>query len=283
MADRRPQDLVFTLFGEFLLHRRGPVWVGSLIALLEPLGVSESNVRTVLSRMMSKGWFRTIRQGRRSYYELSERGRRLLEEGEARIYHPPRDAPWDGEWTLVAYSIPEERRELRDRLRLRLSWLGFGSLGNGLWISPHDAGERVREAAAELDVDEHLEAFRGAHLGVSDADRLVEKCWNLEALNERYEAFIDRHLSGFLALKEGGADTLSEREAYVRRFELVHEYREFPLLDPYLPRPLHTPDWAGECAESLLKVYREALRESADRFVGSRVETPSVTHASATA
>jgi len=53
---QRPQDLVFTLFGDDLLHQQGPVWVGSLIALLEPLSLSEAAVRTVLSRMSGKGW-----------------------------------------------------------------------------------------------------------------------------------------------------------------------------------------------------------------------------------
>ena len=39
--NQRPQDLVFTLFGEYLLHRPEPVWVGSLISLLETFGLSE--------------------------------------------------------------------------------------------------------------------------------------------------------------------------------------------------------------------------------------------------
>jgi phenylacetic acid degradation operon negative regulatory protein len=56
---------------------------------------------------------------------------------------------------------PGELRPLRDRLRVRLSWLGFGSLGNGLWISPHDVAERVREIGEELGVTAHLELFRG--------------------------------------------------------------------------------------------------------------------------
>ena len=51
--------------------------------------------------MSRKGWLEATRDGRHAYYGLSGRGRALLEEGEARIYNPPRDAEWDGEWTLV--------------------------------------------------------------------------------------------------------------------------------------------------------------------------------------
>jgi phenylacetic acid degradation operon negative regulatory protein len=271
MAAARPQDLVWTLYGEFLLHRAGPVWVGSLIRLLEPLGVAEGHTRTVLSRMSGKGWLEVVRSGRRAYYALSARGRRLLEEGESRIHHPGPAVDWDGEWTLLAYSIPEELRPLRDRLRVRLSWLGFGSLGNGLWISPHDVRERVREIGDELGVTGHLQVFRGEHAGFSTAGSLVTQCWDLPAINVRYESFVARYLSEYRDIATSTVP-LPARDAYVRRFELVHEYREFPLLDPFLPRPLQPADWAGECAHALFEAYRALLSEAADEYLSSQVQ-----------
>jgi phenylacetic acid degradation operon negative regulatory protein len=272
MTTRRPQDLIFTLYGEFLL-KRGPVWVGSLLELLAPLGLSAGGVRTVLSRMTAKGWLLSRREGRRGYYALSDRGRRLLEEGEARIYRPPQATGWDGEWTLLAYSIPEELRPLRDRLRTRLSWLGFGSLGNGLWISPHAVESRVREIGEELGLGAHLELFRAQHSGFSTREQLVRQCWDLPALNVRYEAFVARHLPHYYELKEAGVAGITPVDAYVRRFELVHEYREFPLLDPFLPRALHPPEWAGECAQALFQASHELLAASSDAHIAARVET----------
>jgi phenylacetic acid degradation operon negative regulatory protein len=270
----RPQDLVFTLYGEFLLHRYGRVPVGALIALLRPLGLSEGLVRTTLSRMTARGWLAAERAGRRSYYGLSGRGRALLEEGAARIYRPEQAEHWDGEWTLLAYSLPEELRPRRDRLRTRLLWLGFGSLGNGLWISPHDVRERVEEIAADLGVAGHLEMFRARHAGFSDNARLVRQCWDLPALNVRYESFIERHLEAFRALRASGPAALEPRAAYVRRFGLVHEYREFPLLDPFLPRPLQPADWAGECSLALFQAYHDLLAGPADRFVAEQAAEP---------
>ena len=273
MALPRPQDLVFTLFGDYLLHRPGAVWVGSVIALLEPLGLSHGASRTVLSRMSRKGWFATHRDGRKSFYRLTEKGRRLLEEGEERIYDPPRDEPWDGTWTLLSYSIPEERRSLRDRLRNRLSWLGFGSLGGGLWISPHHVGDRVREVAGELEVGEYLELFEATHHGFSDTGRLVAQCWDLGELNARYRAFVDRHAAGFEETLEAlEACGLEEEECFVRRFELVHEYREFNLLDPYLPRNLLPTCWVGDEADELFRSYHEILEAPSERYVDSVLE-----------
>lgn len=267
---QRPQDLVFTLFGDTLLHRSEPVWVGSLITLLEPLSLSEAAVRTVLSRMAGKGWLEAERVGRLSFYDLTSRGRRLLEEGESRIHHPDWDQPWDGYWYLIAYSIPEDERHLRTRLRDRLAWLGFGSLGNGLWISPHDVEAEVRRIAEELDVGPYLSCFRANGAAFSEPEDLVGKCWDLPGINARYEEFVDRHLPDFYRCRDPGEDgEISAEEAYVRRFRLVHEYRDFPRIDPYLPRTLLLKNWAGECAAHLFKTYHDLLAPPADRYVES--------------
>lgn len=268
MAARRPQDLVFTLFGDYLLHRPDPVWVGSLIALLRPLGLTDGAVRTVLSRMTKRGWLTSARDGRRSYYDLTARGRRLLEEGEARIYHPSWDQPWDGRWFLLAYSIPEESRHLRHRLRDRLSWLGFGSLGNGLWMSPYDLEVEVAEVAESLGIEDYLEWFRTEDGRASDPSRLVSKCWDLPAINERYEDFIEKYASEFERCRDGLPEgEIEAEECFVLRFELIHEYREFPFLDPYLPRPLLPKNWAGECAAHLFRVFHDLLTQPADQCV----------------
>ena len=44
--------------------------------------------------------------------------------------------------------MPEQRREVRHQLRTQLAWAGFGSLGGGLWISPHVEREAELEGIA---------------------------------------------------------------------------------------------------------------------------------------
>ena len=267
MASIRPQDLVFTLFGEYLLHRREPVPVAALIQLLSPFGLSEGDVRTVLSRMVGKGWLVSGR-GRRGRYALSAAGRRLLEAGEARIYQPRWDEPWDGQWYVLAYSIPESRRNLRDRLRVRLAWMGFGSLGNGLWISPHDVAAEVRELATSFRLEDRLEAFRGPAVAFTDPAHLVRACWDLPGINRLYEGFIRRWAPAFTKHRSAVSAGDAEPETcFVLRFRLMHEYREFFLLDPYLPRVLLPRDWGGECAAHLFRAFHDLLVEPADMHV----------------
>ncbi|MEX2468026.1 MAG: PaaX family transcriptional regulator C-terminal domain-containing protein [Gemmatimonadota bacterium] len=274
---------MFTLYGEYLLDREGPTWVGALISLLLPFGLSEGAVRTVLSRMARKGWLRARKIGRHAFYELTPRGRKLLEEGQARIFHPSWDGPWDEHWFLLAYSIPEDARKLRDRLRDRLAWLGFGSLGNGLWISPHDVEKAVGELAAELEIEEHVECFRATRVAGAPVAELVGRCWSLDEVNDHYRAFIERWAPTLDRMEAAGpSDAVDDEECYVLRFGLIHEFRAFPLEDPYLPRPLLPEHWAGEDATALFHALHDRLVGPADAYVdGVLARTPATTSAAA--
>jgi phenylacetic acid degradation operon negative regulatory protein len=272
----RSQDLVFTLFGDYLLERDRPVWTSGLITLLGQLGLSPMAVRTVLSRMTRKGWLTAERLGTRSWYGLTPKGRKLLESGRERIYHPTGNAAWDGRWSVVVFSIPETRRRLRDALRVRLSWLGCGPLTSGVWISPHDVRSEILDIAAELKLARNLEVFRGDHLAHSSPERLVAQCWDLADLDRRYAAFISRWTGEFehcdqcgMTGAKAGVHTpcTAPADCFRRRFLLVHEYRAFPLDDPYLPRRLLPAAWHGEAAARLFETYHDALAGPAERYV----------------
>ena len=138
----RTQDLIFTLFGDYISHRGDTVWIGALIELLQALGVSEQAVRSTASRMARKSWLQTARRGRISYYSMTPRMADLLQKGSQRIYYPAQDT-WDGQWYLISYALSDELENVRHELRKRLAWLGFGRLGNGTWISPRDRHDEL--------------------------------------------------------------------------------------------------------------------------------------------
>lgn len=272
----RSQDLVFTLFGDYLLSRERPVWTGSLITLLGRLGLTPMAVRTVLSRMARKNWLTVEKRGTRSWHGLTKKGVRLLEAGRARIYRPPAQAAWDGRWSVIAYSVPEERRPRRDALRQRLAALGCGSLSAGVWISPHDVADDVRAIADELRVSKHIEVFRGAHPGLSDDAALVRQCWDLASLDRRYAAFLDRWRVDFERCRSCGLTgaragihqpCTQPADCFRRRFLLVHDYRSFAIEDPDLPPSLLPAGWHGAPAARLFETYHDSLAKPAEQYV----------------
>lgn len=262
------QDMVFTLYGDYIRHRGGEAWTGSLIELLGLFGLSGQAVRSTLSRMSQKGWLESRKVGRYSFYSQTSKFLKLLEEGAQRIFQPRCD-PWDGRWYLLTYSIPESKRHLRRRLRKRLLWLGFGCLNNATWISPRDLRAEVEQIVDALKVRPYVEFFSAEHRGFASDEEIVARCWNLKRLNDYYAAFIacyDPLFQEYQALLTTGNGP-EPQECFVQRFMLVHEYRSSPYVDPNLPLELLPDDWLGERAAQLFQQYHDLLVEKAEAFV----------------
>jgi phenylacetic acid degradation operon negative regulatory protein len=264
----RSQDLVFTLYGDYIRYRGSEAWTGSLIELLGLLGMSEQAVRSALSRMSRKKWLKGRRVGNKSFYSLTPKSIKLLEEGAQRIFQPRTDE-WDGKWYLLIYSIPEKKRHLRNKLRERLTWLGCAPLNHATWISPRILQHDLDDLLDSLKIRGHVEIFCAEHLGFSSNQEVVARCWNLEGLNQTYAGFIARHeplLDGHKArlVKENGLDP---GECFVQRFMLVHEYRSFPYVDPNVPAELLPDDWLGDKALQLFREYHELLTAGANTLV----------------
>jgi phenylacetic acid degradation operon negative regulatory protein len=255
--------MLFTLWGDYVVHRGGEISVGSLIRIAAEFGLSELALRSVLSRMGRKGWLESTRQGNRSYYRLSRRGRAVIAEGTSRIFRPRRDA-WDRRWHLVSYSVPEVRRELRDQFRKRLSYLGFGSLAAGVWITPHDLRAEVVDLAEDVGLNGCVDQFRGEYLSPGEGPALAVRVWPLERLAAAYRAFA-RRWEG-VAAEVAGDEGVSDARAFVLRFRLIHEYQRFFLEDPDLPPELVPPDWPGREVAALFEALHDRLAPGANRF-----------------
>lgn len=257
----RPKHLILTLFGDYIYPRGGEIWTGSLIQLLRLLGISSDQaVRAALSRMTRKGWLKSRRIGRRSYYSLTPQGESLLEAGTDRIFSQ-RQPIWDGRWWVLCYRIPENRRRLRARLRRELSYLGFGRLSTAVYICPYDRRRELDELLDRLHVREHVDLFVGPYQGYTTAQELVRQAWDLDELNRQYAAFLAKYEPLFESDRKALASDgqLTPADCFVRRFMLVHEYRAFPFMDPNLPHELLPEDWLGHKARRLFHQYYELL------------------------
>jgi phenylacetic acid degradation operon negative regulatory protein len=271
----RPQSMMFTLYGDYIIHRGGEVWVGTLIQIAAQFGLSEQAMRSSLSRMSRNGWLRVRRIGNRGYYSLTARSKRLLEEGAQRIF-VRRAGAWDGRWRVLSYSIPERRREVRDELRKQLTWMGFGPLSSGTWVTPHPLEGEVAGLVERLGIREMVEMFAARHLGFADDGTLAQRCWDLAALNARYAAFVARYepRNAVHQQRLARGEAVPESECFVERFLLLHEYRRFFFLDPELPAELLPAGWLGGAAAQLFQTYHALLAERANAYLDSVFEAP---------
>ncbi len=260
----RPNSFIFTLYGD-LVHSHngdGSLWIGSLIELMGCFGISTPAVRQAVSRMSRQGWLAAIKRGKRAFYSVTERGRRRIEELSPRIYGPV--VEWDGRWRLLTYSVAETRRDGRDRLRKELGLLGWAPLSASTWVSPRDALDEVREAARSAGVEDNVELFTGDFAGPRSDRDLLDRCWNVAAIAGAYSAFIRTYEPRLVQERE--RPHLSDKDAFIERLWLVHDYRKFTYVDPGLPSALLPPHWAGTSAAAIFRDYYRTLERKSVRF-----------------
>jgi phenylacetic acid degradation operon negative regulatory protein len=229
------RGLLFTLLGEFVLPGGGTAWTSAVLASFARLGIEEKTTRQALMRTAASGWLEPEKVGRRTRWRLTASAQKMLTEGADRIYSfTGPGQSWDGRWLLVYARIPESDRRARHVVQSRLTWAGFGSLGAGLWISPHPDREAeaigvLREAGVAADA--HV--FVARRSGLADVQVMVATAWDLGAIEDRYEEFIEEFRA------TAPADVLA------RQVEIVHAWRRFPSIDPVLPRELLPARWSG--------------------------------------
>jgi phenylacetic acid degradation operon negative regulatory protein len=265
----RTQIVIFTLFGEYVVPLGGTAWTTGLLKLMGLLDITERATRSTLSRMSQKGWLTSNRVGRYSRYALTPQGQRIVEGGGVRIFEPRRTT-WDELWHMVVYSIPEQKRRLRGRLRQRLGWLGFGHLAPGTWISPNDRADDVGADLEDLGATEYAQYFSGMKLHFASQEDIVNRCWDHATLNQDYARFLKRYEPGYRRVK---GKSLDPAESFVQRFWLTLEYLQFPRRDPNLPPALQPKGWLGTQASQMFQEYHELLRESSDQFAGQVLNT----------
>ncbi|GAA3434909.1 PaaX family transcriptional regulator [Kutzneria kofuensis] len=249
----RPETLLLTLFGDYVLDRGIAVSTGGVIAVLEHLGVSEHATRATLSRMSRRGLLRTLRQGRQAFLGLTAHGTTVLRDGQRKLDGDIVERHWDSRWTLLTFSVPESRRADRHALRTRLGWFGFGPLRSGLWVSP--SAKDVSGALAELDLLEHAEVFRAEASMWTDPARIAREAWDLPEIAAGYDQFRQRW-----------TDTASDGfDELARRVQLGAEWLLLIRRDPVLPAALLPADWPGVRAAALFRTLRQQWAGPADR------------------
>lgn len=263
----KPRSLVFDIFGDHLRYRGGRAQLRHLVAMMEPFGIPETTARVALARMRREGWLSSRREGRSTVYALTEQAWSLLDEGRDRIFDRARD-PWDGTWSMVIYSVPESERALREQLRRRLSWFGFGPLSASVWISPHDRLDAVATTLGGAS-GARIDTFRSASAGRTADRDVAARAWDLEALDRDYRDLLTTYAARLPAYRDGA---VTGARALVERLQLIGDYRTFPFRDPDLPPELLPEQWSGRRAHEVFLEAHGLLRAPAEAFVDEITE-----------
>ena len=265
---RRPEQLLLAFLGELVVDRGlGPVPTSLLIDVLAELGVAPAATRATLQRMVGRGLLDPVRAGRTVSYLLTSTAERVLLDARDRVFAQDPFAPRGGGWTLVTFSVPESRRDVRHRVRAQLTWAGFGLLRDGLWIAPGEV-DVVRALASLLDEeaggDLELIAFRAQEIAGFSVAGAVGSAWRLDEIRARHEEFQERW-----AGTEPEADPA---EALPRLTALVADWLDLLRGAPALPVEHLGHGWPASRSVTTFRRLHEGLVVAATGELHRRLE-----------
>jgi phenylacetic acid degradation operon negative regulatory protein len=250
-----PQHLIVTLLGDYWFGRKEHLPSAGLGALANEFDITSTSARAALSRLARRGLLDSSKDGRRTFYGLTPRAERVLNDGLDRIMgFGVDDRPWDGAWSVVIFSVPEDQRDVRHVLRTRLRWLGYAPLYDGAWVSPRASADDTAKLLDELDVaSATLLTSQVVHTSTG-GDPL--SAWDLDDLRATYEEFI-AEFGPLLGRVDAG--DVGAAEALVARTRVMDVWRQFPNLDPELPEDVLPAGWPRREAHAIFAQVYDAL------------------------
>ncbi|PDT83901.1 phenylacetic acid degradation operon negative regulatory protein PaaX [Sinorhizobium sp. BJ1] len=238
---------IVTIYGDVVEPRGGVVWIGNLIETCAAVGISETLVRTAVSRLVAAGQLLGEREGRRSYYRLSRAAGSEFASAARIIFGGVPEESW--QLVHLTGAEAEERMQALERA-------GYARLDPRLAIGP------ARQAPASADAL----ILRADSPDPKALAAFVEAYWNLAPHAAAYRMFLDQFAP---VARLAQTRALAPATALTMRLLLIHRFRTVLLHDPRLPAAALPQDWPGFEARRLFAALYRHLSPSADGHIGS--------------
>lgn len=263
----RANTLLLTVYGDFIApYYNGRLWLGSLIKLVNPLGISQRLVRTSVFRLAERGILESQRIAKRSYYTLTPIAQRQFTHASGRIYtsHIP---TWDGQWRIVMSTLGVLETHKRKALKKELEWLGFSKLVQGTYIHPLVDMKTVKTILDDLQISDQV-VLLNASEATQQSMPLIRNQLEIQAMDAPYRTFFKKYKPIVDAIEK--SDTLSLETCFLVRTLLINEYRSILLHEPDLPLAFWKKDSLVYQARRIVKrLYLRLQKHSDDYFIAT--------------
>lgn len=241
-------SLLRTLVGVTVREQGGWMPVSALVTLMSELDVPATRTRTALGRVKAKGLLVPEPRDGVPGYGVAPAAADMLVRGDRRIFGPRRAGDDADHWCLVSWSVPEEQRDLRHRLRRRLAAIGCGSVSSALWICPERLADDVVAILDELELTGRATVFVASEIRYPGGPAAaIARWWDLAALRDLHDRFLAEHAGPIGRLLDGAphGDGPEPSHAFRTWIRALDAYRPIPYLDPGLPPRYLPDDWPG--------------------------------------
>lgn len=197
--------------------------------------VNYDTIKRGIAEARRRGLLRKGKKGRRAWPQITQAGKRRLA---AAMPQYDETRTWDKRMHMVTYDIPETKSNERDMLRSYLRRIGCGRLQDSVWITPYNPIDTLRSFIEVKQLSGTIivsDLGADASIGEEGLMALIVRVYDLDKINERYEAWI----------KEA-------RRSRIDRWMLMC-YLSVLQDDPQLPFALLPKWWKGDEAHRMVK------------------------------
>jgi DNA-binding transcriptional regulator PaaX len=232
------------LIGILVLTERG-LTAAQLIELAAPLGVSASNVKSHLTRMVAEGVLEREGPVRRATYRPAPRQAFVIESILQSLQRT--EEPWDGTWWMFV-PAPQKSRSAREHLRVTLSFAGWRAVGSDVLVRP--AWGLAVENLPGLLMRGHFVSEGIDPSRLYDLDRLDSAARSLAARIERQTT-----------------RPTSPKAAFVARMKIGGRVAQFIGHDPHLPPAIWGQRSGMQQVGESFRRFEERTAPEAEKFV----------------
>ena len=247
------------IFGLMAAFRKKEYSFSDLSYLCNPFNVTESSLRTNLSRISQKGLIITKKEGKNGYYSLTEKGNIIINNF-AKGFNKLDWSKWDKSFWGIIFSIPESKKEERHKIRKKLKYYRFAPLYPGFWIRPYNPIEKIDIFLKNIFKNENCKIIK--FLNYKDFKKNeINKLWNLNNINNGFIKGLN-----IINKKKETITNISPEDALKERMYTGEIIIKQLFKDPLIPDNLLPEDWKGDELKKEFKLWDKITTEKSKPY-----------------
>ncbi|MEN6411301.1 MAG: PaaX family transcriptional regulator C-terminal domain-containing protein [Veillonellales bacterium] len=228
--------------------------------LTSPFEVTETSLRTSLSRMIRESIVQSMKEGKTAFYCLSQKGKTISSNVSLSFKELDWDQ-WDREWWGFLFSVPDLQNQHRHKIRKKIVAYRFANYYPGFWIRPLNSDEKIGEHLQPL-INTGNCALIKFRFEKEITKEEVAKLWKLNNINEALGTTIrdvEEHLSV--------AEKYKPEQGLLYKFLVGNDIVNALFNDPLLPDEFLPDNWKGKQLRRLFITFDKTMTRIAKPYI----------------
>ncbi len=240
----KESDLIFGLLISF---NKKEYQFSDIAWLTAPFKISDSSLRTNLSRMTSKGILQVRKEGRKAVYSFTTASGKISS-NVSLSFKSPDWSDWNNNWWGISFSLPEIKKSERYKIKKKLSVHRFAALHPGLWIRPVNLKEKIEEKLKNIFENKNCKVISFSFYSKAELDK-IPYLWRINKINNKFKESL-KYIDDW----SKKTDLSNPKEALIGKMTVGNNIVKQLFSDPLLPDQFLPKDW---CGKKLRKAFFE--------------------------